>query len=106
MAFALEAALHEDPRYFPSTEKGFKSRIKNVLLQTVVTRTDSGGQRFAYSRIATAFGTGQLVNAWSPNSTSTIHGGFIRGLIILGGDAGFNFLQEFVPFTRPKSLKR
>jgi hypothetical protein len=106
MAFALETALHEDPRYFPSTEKGFKSRIKNVLLQTVVARTDSGGERFAYSRIASAFGTGQLVNAWSPNSNSTIHSGFIRGLIILGGDAGYNFLQEFVPFIRPKSLKR
>ncbi len=106
MAFALETTLHEDPRYFPSTEKGFKSRIKNVLLQTVVTRTDSGGQRFAYSRIASAFGAGQLVNTWSPNSNSTVQDGLVRGLISLGGDAGYNFLQEFVPFLRPKSLKR
>src|SRR6185437_16013759 len=29
MEFAIESALHEDPRYFPSTEKGFKARIKN-----------------------------------------------------------------------------
>jgi hypothetical protein len=106
MAFALETALHEDSRYFPSTEKDFKSRIKNVLLQSVVTRTDSGGGRFAYSRIASAFGAGQLVNTWSPNSNSTVQDGLVRGLITLGGDAGFNFLREFVPFLRPKSLKR
>jgi hypothetical protein len=105
MAFALESALHEDPRYFPSRDKGFKLRIKNVLLQTVVTRTDSGEERFAYSRIASAFGTGQLANTWAPKSTGTVGGGFLRGAIILGGDCGYNFLQEFLPFTRPRSLR-
>ncbi len=106
MAFALESALHEDPRYFPSKERGFRARAKNALLQTLVTRTDSGGQRFAYSRIASAFGTGQLANTWAPNSTGSIHGGFIRGFIILGGDAAYNFLQEFIPFARPRSLRK
>ena len=105
MAFALESALHEDPRYFPSRDKAFKARIKNVLLQTVVTRTDSGGERFAYARIGSAFGTGQLANTWAPKSTGTVGGGFLRGVIILGGDCGYNFLQEFVPFTRPRSLR-
>lgn len=105
MSFALESALHEDPRYFPSRDKGFKARIKNVLLQTVVTRTDSGGERFAYARIASAFGTGQLANAWAPKSTGSVGGGFLRGAIILGGDCGYNFLQEFFPFTRPRSLR-
>jgi hypothetical protein len=105
MAFGMESMLHEDPRYFPSTEKGFRARLKNVLLQAVVARTDSGGERIAYARIASAFATGQLANAWAPRSTGSVGGGFERGFIILGGDFGYNFLQEFIPFVRPRSLR-
>jgi hypothetical protein len=105
MEFALETAWHEDPRYFPSREKGFKDRLKNVLIQTVVARKDSGGNTFAWARMAGAFGTGQLVNTWQPRSTGSVDTGLLRGVILLGGDAGYNFLQEFFPFTRPRSLK-
>jgi hypothetical protein len=105
MAFVLENLLGEDPRYFPSKQKGFKARVKNVLLQTLVTRTDSGGEHFAYSRIGSAFAAGQLANAWQPGSTGSVGGGVLRGVIILGGDAAYNFMQEFIPFTRPRSLR-
>jgi hypothetical protein len=106
MEFAAEGILHQDPRYFPSERKGFKARLKNVLLQTVVTRTDGGRYEFAYARVGSAFGNGLLVNAWQPRSNNSFGDGITRGLISLGSDAGFNFLQEFVPFLRPKSLKR
>jgi hypothetical protein len=105
MAFVLEGALHEDPRYFPSTQKGFKARMKSVLIQTLVTRKDGGGNRFAYGRIGSAFAAGQLVNAWQPGSNGSVGDGLERGLITLGGDAGYNFLQEFIPFLRPRSLR-
>jgi hypothetical protein len=106
MEFAAEGILHQDPRYFPSEEKGFKARLKNVLLQTVVGRTDSGRYQFAYARVGSAFGNGLLVNAWQPQSNNSFGNGMTRGVISLASDAGFNFLQEFVPFLRPKSLKR
>lgn len=105
MEFALETALHEDPRYFPSREKGFKARLQNVLIQAVVARKDSGGNTFAWARLAGAFGTGQLVDVWQPASTGSAKDGLLRGVILLGGDAGYNFLQEFFPFTRPRSMK-
>lgn len=105
MAFALEGVLHEDPRYFPSEDKRFGARLKNVLLQTVVARTDSGHERLAYARVLSAFGTGQLVNAWQPRSTGSVGDGLLRGAIILSGDAGYNFLQEFIPWVRPRSLR-
>ncbi|HEY1755394.1 MAG TPA: hypothetical protein VGG72_08350 [Bryobacteraceae bacterium] len=105
MAFGLETLLHEDPRYFPSEEKGFKARMKNVLLQTVVTRTDSGKETFAWARMGSAFAAGEFVNLWQPPSTSTPGGGLTRGCIILGGDLAYNFFQEFVPFVRPRSLR-
>jgi hypothetical protein len=104
--FALESALRGDPRYFPSEEKGFKARMKNVLLQTIVTRTDSGGERFAYARIASAFADGQLVRAWQPASTGSTTDGVVRGFIGLGSDFGYNLLQEFIPFVRPRSLRK
>jgi hypothetical protein len=105
MEFVMESALHEDPRYFPSTEKGFKARIKSVLIQTVVTQTDSQSHRVAYSRIVSAFANGQLVNAWQPASTGSVGNGVTRGFIALGADMGYNFLQEFIPFLRPRSLR-
>lgn len=105
MEFVLESAFHEDPRYFPSEEKGFKARIKNVLLQTVVARTDSQGHRFAYGRMISAFSNAQLINTWQPASTGSVGDGFLRGFTTLAGDLGYNFLQEFVPFMRPHTLR-
>jgi len=104
-AFGLESALHEDPRYFPSEERGFRARMKNVLLQTVVTRTDSGKETFAWARMGSAFAAGEFADAWQPKSTGTPGDGATRGCIILGGDMAYNFLQEFVPFVRPHSLR-
>jgi hypothetical protein len=104
-AFGLETLLHEDPRYFPSESKRFGARLKNVLLQTVVTRTDSGKETFAWARMGSAFAAGQFVNLWQPPSTSTPGGGLTRGCIILGGDLAYNLFQEFVPFVRPRSLR-
>ena len=79
--------------------------MKNVLLQTLVTRTDSGGERFAYGRVASAFGAAQLTNVWQPKSTASVGGGIVRGFILLGGAAAYNFFQEFVPVVRPRSLR-
>lgn len=106
IAFGLEATLHQDPRYFPSKAKGFKARLKNVLLQTIVARKDSGGNQFAYARVVSAFASAQVVNAWQPNSTGSFTDGLTRGCITLGADAGLNFLQEFVPFLRPREFRK
>lgn len=104
-AFTLESALHEDPRYFPSEERTRGARIKNVLKSVVITRTDSGADQFAYGRVISALGAGQLVNVWQPRSTSHVSDGIERAFIVLGVDAGFNLMQEFLPFTRPKALR-
>jgi len=105
-AFTIESAFHEDPRYFPSKEKTKGARVKNALKSVVIARTDSGEDRFAYGRIVSAFGAGQLVNAWQPGSTGHVSDGIERAFIVLGVDAGFNLMQELFPFTRPKSLKQ
>jgi hypothetical protein len=104
-AWALESAFHEDPRYFPSEDKSMKQRALNALKQVIVCKNDDGSPSFAYARVFSDFGSAQFVNVWQPRSTGSVGDGFKRGLIGLGGDAGYNFLQEFFPFTRPHSLR-
>ncbi len=104
--FTLDSALHEDPRYFPSTATTTGARVKNALKYVLMTHTDSGGDSFAYGRVISAFGAGQLVNVWQPRSTSHVSDGIERGFITLGLDAAFNLAQEFIPYFRPKPFRR
>ena len=104
-AFGIESALHEDPRYFPSTAKTKKARILNVVKQSYLTKKDDGSDSLAYGRIISAFGAAQLTNTWQPRSNNSFGDGIERAFIILGGDAGMACAQEFIPFLRPKSLR-
>lgn len=105
-AFGLDSALHEDPRYFPSTEKRFFPRLKNVLKQVLITKKDDGGATFAYSRVISAFGAGQLTNTWQPKSNNSVGDGLERGALIMLGDGGYFLLQEFFPFTRSSPFRQ
>ena len=104
-AFTLESALHEDPRYFPSEDKRTVARIKNVITQIVVAKTDSGRNTFAYARVISAFGAAQLTNVWQPKSTGTFGQGLQRTAIIFSGDAAINLIQEFIPATRSAAFR-
>jgi hypothetical protein len=104
-AWVLESSFHEDPRYFPSEDKGFKSRMVNVAKQVFICKTDSGRSEFAYARVISAFGAGEFTNVWQPASASSAADGLKRGFITLGADTAYNFFQEFFPFTRPVSLR-
>ena len=105
LAFGLEATLHQDPRYFPSGEKGFSKRLKSVIKQTFVARRDSGSYQFAYARFGSALGAGFISNIWQPKSTDTVGNAFSTFGVSIAGDGAYNFLQEFIPFFRPKELR-
>ncbi|MBV8811791.1 MAG: hypothetical protein JO033_24235 [Acidobacteriaceae bacterium] len=104
-AFVLESAFHEDPRYFPSEEKGAKARTWNALKQVFICKTDRESTEFAWARVMSNFAAGQFVNLWQPSSTGSVADGFTRSFIGFGGDAAYNLMQEFIPFTRPRSLR-
>jgi hypothetical protein len=104
-AWLLESAFREDPRYFPSEDRSMKQRALNALKQVIICKQDDGRASFAYARVFSDFGSAQLVNVWQPRSTGTVGDGFERGLIGLAADAGYNLMQEFIPFTRPISLR-
>lgn len=104
-AFVLESSFHEDPRYFPSEDRSAKYRIGNALRQVIVCKTDSGRSEFAYARVFSNFGAAQFDNIWQPRSTGSFGSGIKRGVIGLGADSAYNLMQEFLPFTRPLSLR-
>ena len=99
-ALGLDDVLHQDPRYFPSSQVGFVPRLRNVLKQVVIAKQDSGHATIASSRIGSAFGAAFLTNAWQPKGNGGVGDGFKRAGLTLVGDAAFFFVQEFVPFTR------
>lgn len=104
-AFALDSAFHEDPRYFPSEDKPMKLRVVNAMKQVFLCKTDSGGDSFAWARVMSQFGAGQFTNLWQPKSASSVGDGIDRAFIGFGADAVYNLMQEFIPFTRPRSLR-
>ncbi len=105
-SWTLESAFHEDPRYFPAEAgRTKKQRLLNALEQSIITKNDRGGSEFAYARFISAFGAGQFENIWLPRSDNSVAHGLQRGAISIAGDAGYNLLQEFIPFTRPISLR-
>jgi hypothetical protein len=98
--FALAAALHEDPRYYPSADASFKARIKSALKQTLIRRTDAGGERFAYAEFGGALAGGFVANAWLPRTDNSVGDGFETAGLLIARDLGFNLIREFVPMFR------
>ncbi len=102
MTAGLEAALHEDPRYFSLDGHSKKARLWNAFKQTFVARTDSGETTFAYGQVAAEFATGQLSRAWMPHSRNSAVDGLGTTGLSFGINAAVNILYEFVPSSRPK----
>ena len=102
----LETVLREDPRYFPSTQKSVKLRLWSVLKQSLVVKQDNGHPSFAFARVGGAFASGFLTNSWQPHGYGGVGDGLSLGGINLLGQAGFNLVQEFLPFTRNSHFRR
>jgi hypothetical protein len=98
--FAIQSALHEDPRYFLSTDRTVKGRLKSVIHQAFLARKENGGEEFAFGLWGGSFGAGFVATAWQPRSQRGFEDGALRGASILGVSIGANFLQEFVPLFR------
>ena len=97
LAFGLDTALRQDPRYFLAKSRGFFPRLGHALSATVVTRTDAGRSTLATSRLVSAFGAAYLSNQWYPDRLNTAGQGIVQGGIILGFDAAGYVLSEFLP---------
>ena len=66
----LPSLLHQDPRFYQSSEGGFKRRAWYAVSRIFVTRTDSGGTQFNYSEIVgSALSASISTFSYHPHST-------------------------------------
>ncbi len=64
--------LHQDPRFFQSSEGGFAHRAGYAVSRIFVTRTDSGGTQFNYSEIVgSAIAAAISTNTYHPRAFIT-----------------------------------
>jgi hypothetical protein len=68
----LPSILHQDPRFFQSSEGGFGHRAGYAMSRIFVTRTDSGHAQFNYSEIVgSALSAAISTNTYHPRSFIT-----------------------------------
>ena len=105
-AFGLDAALREDPRYYPAGHGAIFRRMGHVVRETFVTHTDSGGRRFATWRFGSAVGAACLSNVWYPDRYHTVSSGLEQGAATIGLDLMGNFASEFWPDIKRTVFRR
>ena len=96
------AALHEDNRYFESTDTGFWKRTKHAIGSVFVARNQAGQEHFAYSRFGSAIASSFISREWQPRSENTPGDAAVNFGITMAVDIGWNVFKEF----RPKRLGR
>ena len=95
--FVAASILHEDPRYFTSTNRTLFGRVFNTVRFVVVDRSDSGRPRLALSNMAGALAGGFVGNAYLPDPYANASRGFRRSAIALTGFVTSNLADEFHP---------
>ncbi len=109
-AFGVGAALHEDPRFFPSGKHGMWRRTSYVVVHTVIAHTDRGTEMPAFGNYAAALGAGFFPSTWLPRSANSVTDSLKRSAAMLGMNVGVNMGIEFDSddrrFFREKVLRR
>jgi hypothetical protein len=109
-AFSVGAALHEDPRFFPSGKHGMWRRTAYVVMHTVIARTDRGTEMPAFGNYAAAIGAGFFPSVWLPPSANSMTDSLKRSAAMLGMNVGVNMGAEFGSddrrFFRERILRR
>src|SRR6185312_2232167 len=95
--FVAASILHEDPRYFTSTNRSFFGRVVNTIRYVVIDRGDSGRPRLALSNMAGALAGGFVGNAYLPDPYANASRGFRRSALALTGFVTSNLADEFHP---------
>jgi hypothetical protein len=105
LAFGLDTTLHQDPRYYRATRKGLFRRMVHAARETILTRTDAGGETLSTWRLGSAYGAEFISNLWYPDRLDTVRLGFLQGSLRVGFDLVSNLSAEFWPDLK-KKLRR
>jgi hypothetical protein len=102
----LPSLLHEDPRLFRLGTGSKLKRVVYAMTRVLITRTDSGGERFNISEIAGNMISAGLSNLYYPPLNRSLDNTLEHFEINVLSDAGFNILKEFWPDMRRKVLHK
>jgi hypothetical protein len=102
IGFGLDSSLHQDPRYYRSTDAGFWRRSKHAIRATILTRKDSGGETFAMWRFGSAYSAAFISNEWHPDRVNTVGLSLKQGSAQIGFDLLANVGSEFWPDVKRK----
>lgn len=97
MESSAAALLHEDNRYFASTDTSFGRRLKHAVVSVFVARNDAGREHFAYSRFGAAVGASFISRAWQPSSENKVGDAADNFGLDMAVDIGWNVFREFCP---------
>lgn len=102
----MPALLHEDPRFFRLGEGTKWHRIKYAFTRVLITKTDSGAERFNNSEIWGNMIAAGISNLYYPAANRTVGVTFEKFGVGVISDASFNVLKEFWPDMKHKVLHR
>jgi len=105
LEYGMSAALHEDNRYFRSTESGFFKRSKHAIASVFVARNETGGEHFAYSRFGSVLGSSFISRLWQPRSEDSSGDALSSFGLTMVSDIGFNIFHEFCPRSLTRHFK-
>ena len=105
-AFALGAALREDPRYPRSRSTGFGARARDAVVNSLVVRTDGGRRTFNFALAGSQVGAGLLTNTWYPDGDNSVGDGLTRAGIGFGFAVFRNVVREFWPDVKRAVFRR
>jgi hypothetical protein len=102
----LGAAWGEDPRYFPSPNRKFKSRVGYVVKTTFAAPRKDGAWHPAYARFAGNVGNNFLSNLWRVESENGANDAALRCVWGVLGRMGGDAFAEFWPDVKKKVFRR
>ncbi len=102
----IPTLLHEDPRYFRMGQGPKWRRAGYALTRVLITKTDSGSDRFNNSEIEGNLVAASLANLYYPPADRSLGDTLQKFGINVLSDAGFNVLREFWPDMKHKVLHR
>lgn len=92
--------LRQDPRYYRMSHGSFIQRTAYAVSRILVTRSDSGAQRFNFSQVAGTATGAAIANIYYPGRS--VSNTMQRFGIQLASGALFNVLKEYWPDIRQK----
>jgi len=92
-----DVAFGIDPRYDRCDCSGFRARAGHAWRRVLISRRDSGGEIFAISNFASAYGTPMIAHHWYPDRLNNWSERTQSGTFQIGWRGVTNMIREFWP---------